>query len=214
VKKAVCHYIAEDYDGDDYPLANMTTYMGIVKKLSTFESRWKKVTKDNFKPKPYCSHQHLVDTVKNYLRSEKIRDDVAKLLSVKREAKDRDAEEEEEEEMEEEDDDEASQIVENQSARFVDSDFKDSNNIPKSGRISPKKFDLADTVIGLGKRSPTKDLDDPVRANKIVKLEEVEVHFNDMVMYQNCAKASENAWRKARDSLSFIKTPPVESECD
>jgi hypothetical protein len=59
VKKAVCHYIADDYDGDDYPLANMTTYMGVVKKLATLETKWKKVTKDNFKPKSYTSHQHL-----------------------------------------------------------------------------------------------------------------------------------------------------------
>jgi hypothetical protein len=152
--------------------------------------------------------------VKNYLRSDKIKEEVAKLLAINSNAKELDAEEEEEEEMEEEDEDEASQILENQSARFVDSDFKDRTNIPKSGRISPKKFDLAETVIGLGKRSPTNNLDESIRANKIAKMEEVEVHFNDMIRYRNCAKESENAWRKSRDALGFAKTPPPDSECD
>jgi hypothetical protein len=48
--------------------------------------------------------------MKNYLRSEKMKDDVAKLLAIKSKDKEPDAEEEEEEEMEEEDEDEASQI--------------------------------------------------------------------------------------------------------
>jgi hypothetical protein len=42
-----------------------------------------------------------------------------------------------------------------------------------------------DEVLALGKRSPDKPLTPDTIANKVQKLEEVEMLYNDMVLYNN-----------------------------